>query len=364
MKYISVLLVFVGVFACGLPQAHPGKRSNDAGYENKLDMDDWPVAKRTKSPVQMTRSFIGACRKAGIAVKACKRKAKKLARQCVSTETETESTPSDSEYDGADNIFQPVIDFTHSPIATRDTIKAAHQKACHLQKHGEHTFAAESLETTIYKLQHQNIAMDSAALPEFANLFQLWASLPHITKEKSQAQSKIRSWMDSWPAVVWLDRASEVLIEMLAAAFETEVYDDAAPPEYSDIWLDDMLDSIEDLRVRSSIRHLVQASAADDPVQREEYLRNAILAGYSHPLPYLQTISHLVNQERHEEAHHVFEMYRLAVIFNRRWSNSGNATHGLEYDRRRELYRLQDVYETSAGLYVAKPLCANSGKSG
>ena len=347
IKKNLVLFLFFSAFTftCELSQAQTGNKHalTDASHVKTYTTDSQPAEKRPKLASRAGRLCQEACQKAGMTFKKCQGKAKKWISQCVNPETE--SIGSDSEYDDPNEIVtyeqshDLSLDLDSTPLLNnRDTIKAVHQHACYLQSLGEPTLAAETLEQAIYNFQYQNIPTDAKVLPEFFGLFQLWASLPHITKEKTEAQKNIKIWMGSWPATKWLELASEVLVEMLAEAFEIERYDE--------ILLNDVLSSIENQQARDSIRQLVQASATEDLIQREEHLRNAILTGYSHPLPYLQMIDHLVSQQRHEDAHHIFEMYRLAVIFNSYWSNSRNAEQGPEYDHRREIYRLQGVYNT------------------
>ena len=346
---ILIFLLLSGIFNVGLSQAQTGHKRplQDVTQIKKNNADGQFVAKRTRTQLREQSVFLKACDQRGRVLKKCKEKANKLFSQCV--DTETESTPSDSEYDnpeeGIVDLSLPADDLTF-PEVTRDTIEIIHSKACFLQKHGEHTLAAESLEHAIDGLQYQNSAVDDTLLPESFTLFQHWASLlPHIAKDKSEAQLKIKQWMNAWPAPAWLDHASEILVELLSAAFEMENHDEPNLPSYDDTWLDDVLASIEDQPARNSIKHLVQALSTDEPVQREKHHRDAILAGYSHPLPFLQMIEYLVNQQRFEEAHHIFEMYRLVVIFNTYWSNPGKKTSGPKYAHRKELCRLQVVFE-------------------
>ncbi|MGI9282357.1 MAG: hypothetical protein ACR2PX_22390 [Endozoicomonas sp.] len=347
--FISLLLI--GGFHVGLAQAGQKRALEDAFHIKADDTDNQPIAKRTRSKSGQVIIFMAACDKANITLKKCKRKLKKLCSQCANTETE--SIPSDSEYNDPEDVtpntptHEPLLtdDLTFSQI-TRDTVEEAHRKACFLLAKGEPSLAAESLESTIFGLQHQNIATNDRLFSESLKLFQLWVSLPGIAKNKPEAQQKITHWMTSWPTVNWLDHGSEVLTEMLAEAFEMEDHDDSGLPGYNEIWLDDVLASIEELPARNSIKYLVQALSVDDPVQKEKLHRNAILTGYSHPLPFLQMIAYLVSQQRYKEADHIFEIYQLVVIFNTYWNDSSNASHGPEYSSHRELYRLQGVFKT------------------
>ena len=369
---IFLIIIFVSFFISELSLAQSGDKHSTkrAQIQPTFEGKDQPIAKRTRLQLQL--GFENACKKAGMIFKSFEKQLIEAATTCGNPETDSiasdlgyddpgevtlnESDNNcitlDSGYDSSgeatsnepDNDFRPALDSTPQ-INSRDIIKTANQKACYLHTQGEPTLAAEILEQAIVDLQSQNTPMDKKKLPEFFELFQFWASIPSSVKNKPQTQDKIKHWFDSWPASKWLNQAPEVLVEILANVFEFEGFNNPDLPYYDEIMLDDLLSSIDSIEARNSIKLLIQASATEDISQKEQHLSNAILAGYSHPLPYLQMISHLVSQNRYEKAHHIFEMYRLAVIFNSEWSNAQRKTYGVKYAREVELDRLEGIHK-------------------
>ena len=310
-----------------------------------------PEPKRRLSAQDGFRLFRKACESAGIKVRQC---IQILAKECIHPDTESiasENIEYDGDIEGSISDFNPASPtiIVYGIENYEDIIKQAHQQVCLLTSGGAVSSAAENIENTLYRLSELSMNMadlNHQALLRFVGLFRIWSQLPHIQKERSDASAKIQRWMTRWPDNNWLDYASDVLVDMLGNVYESGSDDDSEPPGYFDVWLDDVLKNISSSEARDAVKYMVKASVNDGEKQ-EYFLRDAILTGYSHPLPYLRLINHFVSRKLYEQAHHIFEMYRLVVLFNRYWDNATNADGSEIYWRSQEVYRLQTIYRNS-----------------
>ncbi len=173
----------------------------------------------------------------------------------------------------------------------------------------------------------------------------------------------LNSFLNHWPSAEWFQIAPETLIPALLNGIAAESPEGLVKSTFLDTVLHDCP---EDLR--TLVKWLVAASACDSVEQQEHYLQQAVLTGYSHPLPYLQLIENLVAQEKYEDAHHIYEMYRLVVLFNVYWDNPSNDKSGPDYEHACERSRLESLFELSLKkmrkqVYTLGSLCLPTKES-
>ena len=335
------LIVFLAVSAPGLSQDKPGdKQPQKSTLHSAAGASGvQPETKGATPPKNERGLLLTTCLRAGTALKKCQEKIRDAVLQC--TGADCRPAPDHTEPPAKGPL--PPVDLSAAPV-THDTTMEAFRIASNLREHGLVTLAAEYLESIISKLQRDHIPLNRKGFPGMPELFHTLASLPLFIKNKQEAQQKIQQWLDTWPVAVWQEQALEVLVVMLANAIEVDRASENKPTALSAAWLDSVLGTIDDTQARDSIRFLVYASATDDPDRREQHLRNAILTGYSHPLPYLMMIAHLQTHKRHTEARRIYDIYKLAVLNNTFWHYRGEERPDPHYLRLTELRRLETLF--------------------
>ncbi len=130
--------------------------------------------------------------------------------------------------------------------------------------------------------------------------------------------------------------APEIMIEFLAEAH--------LDPD----WLNSFISRLDNLPQEKAFMHLIAARQyRDTPLKSLVELQGAVLSGWSHPLPYLTLIAFHVERGEQQEAYHIYEMYRLVVIFHRAWDNPCSETIGADAWHRRERFRLESLFKDS-----------------
>ena len=336
------LIVLLLVLTPGLSQDKSGDQlpQNSTFHSDAGASGVQPGTKGAKHSRNVRGLLLTTCLRAGTALKKCQEKIRDAVLQC----TGTDCRPAPEHTDASAGKSLPSVDVPAAPV-THDTIMEALRVARNLQEHGLVTLAAEHLERMISQLQLQHIPFNRRGFPGMPQLFQLLASLPFFIKNKQEAQQKILQWLDTWPVAVWQEQALEVLVLMLDNAIEVDWASENKPTIPSELWLDRVLSTIDDTQARDSIRFLVYASVTDDPDRGEQHLRDAILAGYSHPLPYLVMIAHLQTHKRHTEARRIYDIYQLAVLESSFWHCSREERHDPQCLRTAELRRLETLFD-------------------
>ena len=336
------LLMLLVVSAPGLSQDKPGnKQAQNSTLHSDAGASGTQPETKGATPSKNERGLLlTTCLRAGIVLKKCQKKIRDAVLQCTGTDCKPDSDH--TEPPAREPL--PPVDLSAAPV-THDTTMEAFRIAHNLREHGLVTLAAEYLEPLISKLQRDHIPLNRKSFPGMPELFHILASLPLFTKNTQEAQRKIEQWLETWPVAVWQEQALEVLVVILSNAIEVDRASENKPTDLSEAWLDSVLGTIDDTRARDSIRFLVYASATNDPDRREQHLRDAILTGYSHPLPYLMMIAHLQTRQRYTEARRIYDIYRLAVLYNTFWHYSDEASHDPQSLRLAELRRLEALFD-------------------
>ena len=314
-----------------------------------------PPAKKTRTGNNLARVFSNALIKSGRTLKKHVKTAANLATLCIDIDSLSLSSdlPSDLPSDSEISDLNIPVDATYTPpqnsISTTENIRSRieeeFKRADFLSTHGEPTLAAEQFEQTIFFLLDLDTSLQryqpeaGNVLNEYIMIFNFWAALPQMQRDIAGSQQKISLWLKSRPSSEWLDVASDTLVNILSAAYRQKGQNEALP-SYSDVWLDDQLENITKPHERSGIKHVVLGLAANSGPSMEQHFRDAFLTGFSHPICHLPLISFLTYQCRYQEAIHVFEMYKLAGIYNSRWNNSANKRNRLRYEQ----IRLQNFF--------------------
>ena len=199
---------------------------------------------------------------------------------------------------------------------------------------GEISISAEDIECALDDQRVILRDLDHSTQLRFFDLFRTWFQLSQTEKDPEKTKAKIKQWLNIWSDDLWLEYASDIFLDVLAFL------------DCSDAELSRLLQKISLPEEKNAVTFMVRAAQVSGKKQ-ESYYRDAILTGYSHPLPYLRLIENLVSRERYKQAHHIYEMYRLVVRFNHYWVNPSDDRTGAAYWHESEKLRLERIYDSS-----------------
>ena len=327
-----------------------GRKRKLNQVENTSRDDELPASKRQPRALDGVGLFRHACTQAGMWAY---QSANRLTTGCL--HPDTESLASENEDDST--IETTPDDTEQNTDSFENIIERAHQTVDVLTSGGVFTLAIKHIEDTLSLLSVQNMKMEDLGHDtqlRFLGLFRIWSQLLH--RQEGQVEIKtIKSWLAEWGSHAWLEYASDTLVDMLSHAYQLNDVDDSLPPSYYDLgdslppnyydlWLDDVLINIGGPEAQAAVKFMVKASVVDDERQAF-FLREAVLTGYSHPLPYLMLIDHFVARYNDEQAVAIFDMYVPAVLYNRRWTDTVSNRGSDRY--KQEVRRLQKIYQDS-----------------
>ncbi len=213
-----------------------------------------------------------------------------------------------------------------SPEAHSDCMKniifPVVRDCCVLVKHKQFHHAVTQLEKAMFRLQEVYPPKHGASIPfQFAGIPLLWSNLVWRTSSPDMMTTRMQQWMQIWPAELWLEHAPDVLIQTLANQFPSDTIFEPAPcldgytAEQSQAYktLQLLLGDNLPADIHSALMHMVIAKKSNIWMQ-EYHLKQAILSGYCHPLPYMELLNLLLKQNRLTDAYNLYALYYIYVV--------------------------------------------------
>ena len=336
LRLLSIFGLLLFLFAVQASAGfHSPESPKTASKVEKSKVEKTASLDRSSLPGSL-RLFRKACEVAGIKLKQC---LQNLATSCIDSDTQSMTSDDYALHESTGDDNDIIV------LSPEEIIERTLRKSCYLSTSGAVTLAVENIEDGLFELSNRGMKtenLEHEKRRDFLRLFRIWFQLPPIQKGQQDTLEKIKMWLTRWPDNIWLDYGLEILVDMLGYGYQLNSSADSTLPGYYEIWMYDILKNIGSSQAQQSIGFMVKASAAP-PQQQEFLLREAILTGYSHPLPYLRLIGHLVSGHQYEQASHIYEMYCLAVPFNSHWYST-DPGKGDGYWHEREVHRLQGLY--------------------
>ncbi len=130
-----------------------------------------------------------------------------------------------------------------------------------------------------------------------------------------EAQIIINNWVRLYPATQWLEIMPCQLVSVLACASTAVEHPETSEGQETLRWLDTVLQAIANPATRIAFRELILAKACTDTQKQQLHLAQAVVAGASHPLPYIQQMNFYVRRNLLDTAQTLYNIYRLAICY-------------------------------------------------